>query len=308
MKKILLFDEKNVSPDTDISYAPVQYANNAGHVSISGAQEKLFAIVDHGQLRLTELGEQSTHIIKPVPNNQGLMNLQDMPANECLTMQIASTIFGIPTAPCGLIKLANRHLAYIVRRFDVTKNGKLAQEDVCSLLKRTALTHGSDFKYQGSYLEIAHILQSCIPLWRFDMPQFVSEVIFNYLFANGDAHLKNFSLLQDKNQFRLSPAYDLLNTSLHINDSDFALSDGLGLPISLTTEVYDKTGHPTLSDFQTFAIQCGLTKQQADKVIAPFSIIQPDVENLCNQSFLSDKCKRMYLRSYQERMARFLRK
>lgn len=48
------------------------------------------------------------------------------------------------------------------------------------------------------------------------------------MFSNGDAHFKNFSLIETTmGDFKLSPAYDLLNSSIHIEDNDFALDDGL---------------------------------------------------------------------------------
>jgi serine/threonine-protein kinase HipA len=38
--------------------------------------------------------------------------------------------------------------------------------------------------------------------------------IFNYLIGNEDMHLKNFSLITRDNKVELSPAYDLLNTTI----------------------------------------------------------------------------------------------
>ncbi len=51
---------------------------------------------------------------------------------------------------------------------------------------------------------------------------------FNYLICNGDAHYKNVSIIETVfGDFKLSPAYNLLNSRMHINDRDFALSEGL---------------------------------------------------------------------------------
>jgi HipA-like C-terminal domain len=44
-----------------------------------------------------------------------------------------------------------------------------------------------------------------------EAPKLLKLLLFNYLFANGDAHIKNFSLLETPlGDYRLSPAYDLL--------------------------------------------------------------------------------------------------
>ena len=50
--------------------------------------------------------------------------------------------------------------------------------------------------------------------------------MFNYLIGNGDAHLKNFALIEsDHGDYILAPAYDLMCTALHVNDSSLALRD-----------------------------------------------------------------------------------
>lgn len=295
MKKNLIFEG---IIDTDIDYVPSQTIINVGKVSISGAQEKIFAVNDGKSFRLAQEGEQSSFIIKPRPNNPALINQSEMPQNEYLTMQIANLVYGIETASIGLVRLKNGHLAYIVRRFDVTEAGKLVQEDVCSLLGRSAQSHGADYKYKGNYLEIADVLKKTLSTWRFEMPKFFSLVVFNYLFSNGDAHMKNFSIIRNQNgEYKLSPAYDLVNTSLHIIDTDFALDGGLGID-------FDKSGHPCVLDFRLFGKRCGLTEKQVDKLLDMFCIKQQLVYDLCEVSLLSKKCKRMYMRSYEERLAR----
>lgn len=303
----LLFDSQKVNPRTSIAYTSGEYTDNVTKVSISGVQEKMFAVIEHGELRLARTGEQSHYIIKPIPANLGLRNRHDIPMNEHLTMQIAGQVYGIQTAANGLIYLKNGSLAYIVKRFDISTDGKkYYQEDMASLLGKSVLTHGTDYKYTGSYLEIARVLRKVMPIWKFDLPKLFSLIIFNYLFSNGDAHLKNFSIRKnEKGLLTLAPAYDLLNTSLHVNDSDFALSGGLG--ITDFSDAYDRTGHPAMEDFISFATDCGLTDRQISKEIKPFLDKQDMVYALCDRSFLSDKAKRMYVRSYEERLMRLLR-
>ena len=78
-----------------------------------------------------------------------------MPANEHLSMQIARQVFGIETAENCLVFFKNGDPAYITKRFDVQEDGtKWAIEDFASLAGRTPQTHGTDFKYSGSYLEL----------------------------------------------------------------------------------------------------------------------------------------------------------
>ena len=296
-----LFDGAKVSPFTDIEYSAADYVGNVKRVSISGVQEKMFAVVDKNKLRLAVEGEQSRYIIKPRPRSAMLVNAEYMPINEHLTMQIASQVYGINTAHNALIVMGDGRPAYIVRRFDIAPDGsKYRQEDFASILGKTA-EDGANYKYEGSYLDIGRAIREIVPTWRFELQKFFALVIFNYLFSNGDAHLKNFSLCTNKNGvFGLSPAYDLLNTSLHVSDSEFALSGGLGVGLS--------GNHPTLGDFASFGAELGLVQKQIDKTLGIFTQKQAMVEILCSRSLLSKKCQRMYLRSYNERLARLQKK
>lgn len=129
-----------------------------------------------------------------------------------------------------------------------------------------------------------------------------------YLFANGDAHLKNFSVQQTKDgDYVLAPAYDLINTSLHTNDEDFALEKGLSETMEKSL-VYESKGHPCQDDFITFGKLIGLSETRIKKIMQPFLVEQSKVLELIENSFLEAKQKRMYLSSYRERLSRLQRK
>lgn len=86
---------------------------------------------------------------------------------------------------------------------------------------------GANFKYEYSYEEIGLLLQKFVTAWRVEIKKYFLLVLFNFLFSNGDAHLKIFSLLESsKGDYLLSPAYYLANTRLHVDDTDFALYKG----------------------------------------------------------------------------------
>jgi len=78
-----------------------KFIENIKYISISGVQDKELCVVEKGEIRLSQKGEQSTHIIKPVPFSL-LRRVSEIPANENLTMQIASRVYGIETAANGL--------------------------------------------------------------------------------------------------------------------------------------------------------------------------------------------------------------
>lgn len=307
-----LFNGHRVSPILDFEYdndatAPL-IARNIGRISLSGAQEKLSAVLENGHIILTPEGRHGDYIIKPVPSDKSLRYRSMMPANEHLTMQIARQVYNIPTAENGLIFFADGQPAYITKRFDVDKNGsRIKQEDFASIIGRTEDNAGKDFKYRGSYGDIAAKIRELLPAWQVEMAYFFRLVVFNYLFANGDAHLKNFSVQQTPaGDYMLTPAYDLINSHLHIDDTDFALSDGL-LPQNEWSEIYAHTGHPCSSDFRFFGRKIGLNDKQIEKVLRFLTQNHPEVAQLTSQSFLDDRLKRMYLRSYEERLQRLNR-
>ena len=308
-----LFGGVRVSPVMDFQYdsdssAPL-IARNVGRISLSGAQEKLSAVVRDGRVVLTPDDEQGTHIIKPIPSDKSLRYRTMMPANEHLTMQIAKQVFNIRAAECGLIFFADGEPAYITKRFDIADDGsKIKQEDFSSLLGRTEQTAGANFKYEGSYTDVASKIRELLPAWPVEMAQFFQLVLFNYLFSNGDAHLKNFSVQQTSyGDYILTPAYDLINSRLHIDeDSDFALSEGL-LPQSQWSDTYVKTGHPCAEDFRRFGLNIGLAEKITDKIIVQFTMERDAVRELTELSYLDQRMKRMYLRDYHERLSRFRR-
>ena len=305
-----LFDGKRVSPvlDFDNDADSTDLAQGINQLSVSGVQEKLSATVDAGRIVLTPSGERGRYIIKPAPAYKHLRLREQIPANEHLTMQIARQVYKIPTAENGLVFFRSGEIAYITKRFDYDADGnKIKQEDFASLARKSIATHGSNFKYTGSYEDAAALLKTYVSAWQVQMSRFFELVVFNYLFANGDAHLKNFSLQQTTNgDYLLAPAYDLLNTSLHVQDDDFALQEGL-IPPAEHSDIYARTGHPCRADFETFGKHIGVLPKKMSAILDIFSQEQPAVYDLTDRSFLGERAKRMYKRSYQERLSRFSR-
>jgi serine/threonine-protein kinase HipA len=273
------------------------FMENRKRISISGVQEKLSLLLEKNHLRLTNEGEQGTYILKPIPVD--LKKVDQVPANEHLTMQIARQVFGINTAENALIFFKNGAPAYITRRFDLKDDfTKWGIEDFATLAGKTRDNAGANFKYEYSYEECGLLIQKYVSAWRVEIEKYFSLVVFNFLFSNGDAHLKNFSLLEStKGDYLLSPAYDLINTRLHVDDTDFALDKGL-FDTDFKSEQYKKSGHPCKSDFSEFAKRIGVSESRVDKLLNPFLEKHSLIETLVNHSFLSESNKRGYLLMY----------
>ncbi len=272
---------------------------NKQRISISGVQEKFSMVLDKNKLRLVNEGEQGLYILKPVPSAG--KNPEQMPANEHVTMQIAKQVFGIETAENALVFFQNGTSAYLTKRFDVTVEGsKMAQEDFTSLAGRTPQTHGENYKYLGNYLDLFILLKKFVPAYPVEAPKLLKIILFNYLTSNGDAHYKNFSLIETTfADFRLSPAYDLMNSRLHIEDGEFALEEGL-LP-----KKYSKG--KIKMQFYTLGEMAEIPLSQIDKIFDNLTFPIEKVRVLIKNSFLSDKAKRSYEQAYLTRLHKLIR-
>ena len=274
--------------------AAKEFLENQKRISISGVQEKYSMVLEKNKLRLIREGERGTYILKPAP--RALDHPEQMPANEHLTMQIARQVFNIETAENAMIFFSDGQPAYITRRFDVTpQGGKLAKEDFASLAELTPQKDGDHYKYLGCYLDLFGIMKKYLPIYTIESLKLFRLIIFNYLFSNGDAHYKNFSIIETgMGDFRLSPAYDLLNTHLHVDDSPFALADGL-LPTN-----YAVGNIP--EQFKRLAALAAIPERQAMLIMEDMMSHEPEIRKLVAASFLSDQLKRNYLEQYQKRL------
>ena len=286
------------SPDSNTIDAD-EALKSIGRISLSGAQPKFSVVVENGLSRYANEGEQGTYILKPKPTSYHIINRDYCAINEHVTMQIASQVYGIETAPNALCFFYDGSPAYITRRFDVHINGKNKQEDFAALLGYTKDNAGSNFKYdKASYEDCAEIIHRYVKAALVDIRRFYRLILFNFITLNDDAHLKNFSLIERNGEYRLSPAYDLINTSLQLrNPRIFALDKGLfkeGMKLSDTRTI-------CRSDFVEFGKRIGLQERVLQQELKNFSTVQPMVKELLERSFLSAELKEHYYLSYKYR-------
>lgn len=278
------------------------FFENRSKISISGVQVKFSLRLEKNKLQLTDQGGE--YILKPIPDN--LMNVSQVPANEHLTMQIAEQVFGIKTAKAALIFFEDGTPAYITKRFDVKPDGtRCLKEDFASLAQLTEENAGSNYKYNYSYLRMAQLIDHYFPAAIPNKEQFFRLVVFNYLFSNGDAHLKNFGRLDcEGNGFGvLAPAYDLINTRLHINDGDFALTEHL-YNGDYNHPSYRVLGYHAYDDFFTFGARMNLLPKRIHKMLRSFLDKSAQVEALTLHSFLNEPMQKEYLRLYKDKLRR----
>lgn len=286
------------SPDTGTVGAN-EAVKSVGRISLSGAQPKFSIVVDDDKLRYIREGEQGTFILKPRPTAYQIINKDFCVANEHVTMQIASQVYGIETAANALCFFDDGTPAYITRRFDVHSKGKYKQEDFAALLGYTKDNAGSNYKYdKASYEECAEVIHRYVKATLIDIRRFFRIILFNFVTLNDDAHLKNFSLIERNGEYRLSPAYDLINTSLQLmNPHIFALDKGLfkeGMAFSDTHTI-------SRSDFEEFGKRIGLPIKVIKQEIDMFAAEQPLVKELLDRSFLSPSLQKQYWMAFDYR-------
>lgn len=280
-------------------HAVVEFSlRSAQHMSISGVQEKISLRLHRGKLEAT--GRGGEYILKPVPSADIPVHKSDIPANENLTMQIASQVFGINTAANACIMFSKGELAYITKRFDRRGGIRVAQEDFCQLSNRSEETAGRNYKYDGTYEEAGRILRRYCGAYAIEIEKLFARIVFNYAFSNGDAHLKNFSLFDSgQGDYILTPAYDLLCTSLHFPSE---ARTALDLFDSYESDSFRQNGFYTGYDFMKLAEIYGINADRAGKCIDAYVRNREKVYDMISRSFMSAAAKADYRRRYDDRL------
>lgn len=177
--------------------------------SISGVQPKTLAILEDKTNLTTK-----EYIIKTWGNEYPELALNEY---FCLKAVEKSGV-SIPN-----IILSNNNRFLLVERFNYNKSTDefLGFEEILVLQGKNR-----DEKYNGSYESIAKILYAVTTNKTESMVSFFKTMVMNYLLKNGDAHLKNFGVLYDKNitEISYSPAYDIINTCVYIYKDKPALT------------------------------------------------------------------------------------
>ena len=308
-----LFNGRSIKPlDFDKTEFYEIKRDMTDRMSLSGVQDKISLTFGEGNT-LIPTRENGRFLLKPIPReHESAINLQDIAANEHLSMQLSQQVFKIPTAANGLIEFKDGELAYITKRFDYAIDTKLNeiikldQEDFASVLSFTQENNGDDYKYNSSYESCADAIKKFVAASIPAIEDFYKRVVFNYLIGNADAHLKNFSLIRgvDRDDYTLAPNYDLLFTKYHIKDEVGIL--GLDLFDSYESTAFGAMGYYTLEDFEVFASMIGIKDSRLIKIFTEILKNTKKVHKLIELSFLSQNAKDAYKKGYDIRLKRAL--
>lgn len=213
---------------TPIAPAPLKTA-------LAGAQTKLSARHDERGLVVPVRTGESELILKFASKQLPMLPQAEhatMTWARACGMDVAETRVLSPEALGALPEGLNGLDALAVTRFDRSLEGRLHMEDFNQIrgFSPVGAEDGSTRgPYFGSYTEICILIAALAPS---SLGRFLRQLVFCLLAGNGDAHLKNWSLLYPRavpllnGGARLAPAYDLVPTrSLH-GDPTLALTIG----------------------------------------------------------------------------------
>jgi len=254
--------------------------------AVTGVQPKLSLDFDqtrHSLKRFTIVGLWGRFILKPQTERYS-----HLPELEDVSMHLAE-IAKIETVPHGLIRFCDGELCYITRRIDRTEQGeKLPMEDMCQLSERL-----TEYKYKGSHEQIAKLISRYSSVPKLDLVKYWEQVLFSWLIGNADMHLKNYSLYAPMgNEYRLTPAYDLLSTTLVIpKDTE-----------ELALILCGKHRKLTRQHFVEAMIASGMDEKVCDNIFARFQRILPEWETCIRQSFLPKEMQEQYIQLIKNRL------
>ncbi len=278
---------KNLQPIPYTSAEQRQEAvARASKMSIQGIQPKLSSRLNIAEEVFEIVDANGEYILKPQTN------FNEVPQNEDLTMRLAASV-GISTPLHGLLYSKDDSLTYFIRRFDRDGGRKIAVEDFAQLSGKSR-----DTKYNSSMEQVASLVDTYCTFPQVEKKKLFRLTVFNYLIGNEDMHLKNFSLLTNDNKTELSPAYDLLNSTIAVGN----VSEEIALPVggkkrnltrSLLVDYFGKT-------------RLGLPDPVLNDELAGFRNAIDGWTRVIGTSFLSEQGKKSYAAVLQERAEKIL--
>ncbi|MDL1891407.1 HipA domain-containing protein [Sphingobacteriales bacterium CHB3] len=261
-------------------------ARRAGKMSVQGVQPKLSARlkVKEGIFEIVDTG--GVFILKPPSAVYA-----DLPQNEDLTMKLAA-VAGIEVPLHGMVYAKDGSLTYFIRRFDRIGHGKkVAVEDFAQLQEKSR-----DTKYNSSMEQVAATIERYCTFPAVEKVKLFRLTLFSFLTGNEDMHLKNFSLIRREGKVELSPAYDLLNTTIAIGNAQ----EEFALPLR------GRKRKLTRDDLIAYfgSERLGLNARVISTVLDDLKRSVKESERLIGESFLSESMKAAYQALMAERAAR----
>ena len=252
-------------------------------MSIAGVQPKLSARLSVKDQTFIIVDKHGSYILKPE-----LSDYEEVPQNEDLTMRMAG-VCGIDVPFHGLIYAKDDSMLYFIRRFDRTgRTGKIHVEDLAQVAGLTRET-----KYDYSMEKVVTLIEDYCTFPMVEKMKLFRRILFCWLTGNEDMHLKNFSLIHKDGKIALSPAYDLLNTTIVLANP----AEEMALPLQ-----GKKSNFSYDMFFDYFGVErLGLNGKVLGNIEEELRQSFPEWRRLVAISFLSDEKKEAYVRVLEQR-------
>jgi len=258
-------------------------AIRAVKMSIQGVQPKLSARLKPKENKFEIIDRYGEFILKPQSNFYS-----ELPENEDLTMHLAELV-DIEVPLHGLVYSIDSKFTYFIKRFDrYGKNKKLSVEDFAQLAGKSRET-----KYDYSMEKIVTLIETFCTFPLLEKIKLFRLTIFNFITGNEDMHLKNYSLITRNDKVELSPAYDLLNTTIALPAAQEEIA------LSISGKKRNLNGKVLIDYWGKERLK--LNDNVISKVLKKISDAQSEWERLIKISFLSKKMKEKYFSLLKER-------
>jgi serine/threonine-protein kinase HipA len=193
----------------------------------------------------------------------------------------------------GLVEATDGSMVYFTRRFDrVGQSERLPLEDGAQLLGMTR-----DTKYDSSMEQVVGMIDRFCTFPVIEKRKLMQRVWFCFLTGNEDMHLKNCSLLSCAGRIALSPAYDLLNTSIVLKNAQ----EETALPIRGRKRNLNRRDLLDYLALERCGLQPELMRSDLEKLLVRAEAEWP---GWIQRSFLSEPKREAYLHLVRERVVR----
>ena len=252
-------------------------------MSIQGVQVKISAKLNVVKKKFEFVDKYGTYILKPQNNLYA-----ELPENEDLSMRLAKSI-GIETPLHGMLYASDGSLCYFVKRFD--RHGHNKKHTLEDFAQIAGLDR--DQKYSFSMEKVVKIIDQNCTFPMIEKKKLFLRTIFNYIIGNEDMHTKNFSLITRNGKIELSPAYDLLNTTIAMGNAKEEIA------LTLNAKKNKLNRYDLIDYFGRERLK--LNDAVIKKVLYTVVSIQPVWKGLIKESFLSENKKEEYIQLIKER-------
>ncbi|MCF8226552.1 MAG: HipA domain-containing protein [Bacteroidales bacterium] len=257
-------------------------------MSVQGIQPKLSAVLNIKEEKFDIVDKYGKYLLKPQHHFY-----PQMPENEDLTMRLAASIgFDVPIH--GMIWAKDNTLTYFIKRFDRKgQKGKIPIEDFSQLAGLSR-----DTKYNYSMEKVVHLINEHCTFPAIEKVKLFKLVIFCFVTGNEDMHLKNFSIINQNGKIEISPCYDLLNTTIELENASEEIA------LTLQGRRKKLTKQMLINYFG--GERCELNDKVITKTVDTLFDAKPKWIKEIHNSFLSEEMQEKYVNVVESRFKRLI--